>query len=169
MHGLIDANDVMKDLLDNHTDLVIHGHNHQHGFTSHLRPDGGTMHICEAGSTSVSHHRDDHYGGKFNLYDLAPDPKGGKPTLARGYAHSSTREVYFRDEDLKPLGLRLTLLEEDGDGTVPLSSAAVPTSLAPQSRELRTSFAHDQLFLDPKIEKEYAQFLSTPQATGAVF
>ncbi len=83
MHGLIDANDVMKDLLDNHTDLVIHGHNHQHGFTSHLRPDGGTMHICEAGSTSVSHHRDDHYGGKFNLYDLAPDPKGGKPTLAR--------------------------------------------------------------------------------------
>lgn len=84
----------------------------------------------------------------------------GKPTLAHAYAHAANHEVYFRAEELKPLGLEPTLLEEDGDGTVPLSSAAVPAPLAPQTRELRTSFAHDQLFLDPKIEKEYANFWS---------
>jgi len=75
-HNLIDHSEVMTVLLDGGVDMVIHGHNHQRGFTSHLRPDGGHMFVCEAGSTSLVGNSDPHFGAKFNIYDLEPDNEG---------------------------------------------------------------------------------------------
>ena len=98
----------------------------------------------------------------------APAPAGlrvlnvtgeGKPTLAKGYAVEGRHECLFLESDMENIGKSISLLQEDGDGTVPLSSAALPPGLEPRGLELRSNFAHDKLFLDPKIEKEYQQFL----------
>lgn len=70
MRRMQDASQVKQALLDGGVNLVIHGHNHQHGFTTLANGRGGQMHICEAGSTSVFHKEDPHFGGKFNVYDL---------------------------------------------------------------------------------------------------
>ena len=86
----------------------------------------------------------------------------GTRTIAKGYANFATHELYFRKAELKPLGKEISLLEEDGDGTVPALSAELPEPLNLRARELHTTRTHGELFLDPKIEKEYVQFLSDP-------
>ena len=83
----------------------------------------------------------------------------GKPTLAKAYAHEAKRELLFLEGDLEKIGKSYASLQEDGDGTVPLDSAALPAALEDQGVEIRSNFAHDKLFLDPKIEKEYQHFL----------
>jgi pimeloyl-ACP methyl ester carboxylesterase len=84
----------------------------------------------------------------------------GKPTLAKAYAHEGKHEFLFLEGALEKIGKPVSLLQEDGDGTVPLSSAALPAALEAKGAEIRSNFAHDKLFLDPKIEKEYQHFLS---------
>ena len=52
-------------------DLAIHGHNHYYHSLAlpHLGAPG-TLHICEAGSTSVTSASDPMYAGKFNIYHI---------------------------------------------------------------------------------------------------
>ncbi len=83
MRHLTDADAVMEVLRQGHVHLVIHGHNHQWGFSSLTRPSGGLpFYVAEAGSTSAEAHTNPHFGPKFNLYDITPGPDGA-PTLAR--------------------------------------------------------------------------------------
>jgi 3',5'-cyclic AMP phosphodiesterase CpdA len=70
MRRLQDRVAVKETFLEGKVDLVIHGHNHQHGLFELRRPDGGTMRVSEAGSSSVASAHDEHYGGKFNLYEI---------------------------------------------------------------------------------------------------
>jgi 3',5'-cyclic AMP phosphodiesterase CpdA len=68
---LVNADEVLSALRSRDVDLVIHGHNHyfHHFQVPHTRGQG-TMHICEAGSTSVVHGKAPEFGGKFNIYHI---------------------------------------------------------------------------------------------------
>ena len=68
---LINANEVLDVLRWKNVDLAIHGHNHYYHQLElpHLGAPG-TLHICEAGSTSVSSSKNPMSGGKFNIYTI---------------------------------------------------------------------------------------------------
>ena len=68
---LINASKVLESLRRANVNLAIHGHNHyyDHVQLPHLGAPG-TLHICEAGSTSVVNASDDMFGGKFNIYHI---------------------------------------------------------------------------------------------------
>ena len=68
---LINASEVLDMLRKHNVDLAIHGHNHyyDHVELPHLGSPG-TLHICEAGSTSITHAREEAFGGKFNIYHI---------------------------------------------------------------------------------------------------
>ncbi|MBA2663481.1 MAG: metallophosphoesterase [Bradymonadaceae bacterium] len=69
---LINADDVLRVVRRGDVDLVIHGHTHHFATLQlpKLRSHGSTF-VCEAGCTSVAHHRDPHMAGKFNIYHIA--------------------------------------------------------------------------------------------------
>ena len=68
---LRNAEDVLSLLRWKNVDLAIHGHNHYYHFLKlpHLGAPG-TLHICEAGSTSVARSSSPYSGGKFNVYTI---------------------------------------------------------------------------------------------------
>lgn len=68
---LVNASDVLEILRRTNVDMAIHGHNHyyDHVEVPHLGAPG-TLHICEAGSTSIAHASNEMFGGKFNIYHI---------------------------------------------------------------------------------------------------
>ncbi len=68
---LVNADEVLTVLRRANVDLAIHGHNHyyDHVEIPHLGQPG-TLHICEAGSTSITHASNEMFGGKFNIYHI---------------------------------------------------------------------------------------------------
>jgi hypothetical protein len=49
---------------------VLHGHEHRPHWDRLARPDGGTLHVVEAGSSSANGARNPHHSGRFNLYEV---------------------------------------------------------------------------------------------------
>lgn len=68
---LVNASEVLDVLRRHNVELAIHGHNHyyDHVEVPHLGKPG-TLHICEAGSTSVTRAHDEAFGGKYNIYHI---------------------------------------------------------------------------------------------------
>lgn len=68
---LVNAHEVLEVLRWKNVNLAIHGHNHYYHKLElpHLGAPG-TLHICEAGSTSVSSSKNPMSGGKFNVYTI---------------------------------------------------------------------------------------------------
>lgn len=68
---LVNADEVLSALRGRDVNLVIHGHNHyfHHYQVPHTR-GSGIMHVCEAGSTSVTHAKAPEFAGKFNIYHI---------------------------------------------------------------------------------------------------
>lgn len=88
MRRLVDAEAVMAVLRRGRVRLVLHGHTHQFGFSSHPHMEGDDLlHISETGSTSTVHFKDPHYGGKYALYDIDTDADTGATHLT----HLTTR------------------------------------------------------------------------------
>ena len=71
MRRLINAADVLDVLRRHDVGLAIHGHNHyfHHLELPHLRGTG-TLHVCEAGSTSIGAHHNPCFAGKYNIYHI---------------------------------------------------------------------------------------------------
>jgi len=76
---LVDADQLLDIFREHRVHLVIHGHNHQWGFSTLTRDANAPFHVAEAGSTSTAPHRNPHFGPKYNLYDLNLD--GADSTL----------------------------------------------------------------------------------------
>jgi pimeloyl-ACP methyl ester carboxylesterase len=85
----------------------------------------------------------------------------GRPTLDRGYLDADGK-LYFDPKDLKAAGLSGDPLYSNGDGTVTLTSAAVPQALEAATRLVVIEGGnHSTLFLDPLADKEYKAFLES--------
>lgn len=71
LRRLVNAEDVLRVIREGNVDLAIHGHNH-HFSTIEIPHLGGpgTLHICEAGSTSTRTYSHEEFGGKFNVYHI---------------------------------------------------------------------------------------------------
>lgn len=68
---MTNAEDVLSVLRWRNVELAIHGHNHYyHSLELPHLGKPGTLHICEAGSTSITSAKDEHYAGKYNVYHI---------------------------------------------------------------------------------------------------
>lgn len=83
----------------------------------------------------------------------------GRPTLNSGYFNPENGELLFSPDEVKAKGLPSSLLESDGDGTVPTSQAMVPAGMMAVTTHLESEFSHDRLFADPLMEKAFETFL----------
>ncbi|MEL6180173.1 MAG: metallophosphoesterase, partial [Myxococcota bacterium] len=117
LRRLIDADEVMTTLRQGRVRLVLHGHTHQFGFSSHPHMEGDELlHVSETGSTSTIAYNDPHYGGKYALYDIEEEPNLGCPRLT----HLTTRLYQGSDQGFT------TWHERSFDDTTP---SAVPFDL----------------------------------------
>ncbi len=80
-------------------------------------------------------------------------------TLNGGYL-AEDGKLYFDPEDLKTAGLKPDPLFDDGDGTVTVTSATIPTALESVTKRVEIESGHGELFLDLAADKEYKHFLA---------
>ena len=88
----------------------------------------------------------------------------GRPTLASGYVDDASGEILFRPEEVEARGLPFTRLEQDGDGTVPLTQANVPSGISSITTTAQSKYSHDRLFADPEMEMAFEKFLGLKHA-----
>lgn len=93
----------------------------------------------------------------FFLHRLSgAQPRGLRVMNVVGVGHDTLATGFAEGFAFTPEGPAIT---KDGDGSVVMASAAPPLGFDPE-KTVETDFTHDKLFLDPKVEKAYVQFLN---------
>ena len=84
----------------------------------------------------------------------------GHKTLKRVYQLEEDEKMVFDVDHPEKYGLPLDPIMADGDKTVTLDSSEVPATLVPATTTIRTEYAHDRLFHDPKVHERFLLFLA---------